>query len=240
MSTSTAPLSYLDVATLLGVEEEALEEMFWQKACDLRMAIPCQVVSFDSSRQTVKVQVAILENLKLNGVPTPVAIPPMEDVPVCLPRGGGMTLTFPIKPGDQCLVVFADMCIDAWYQSGGVNNNQMKRRRHNLSDGMAIFGVWDQTRVLTAYSTTATQLRTDDGVTLIDVTPNLVTIKSVNIKLQGDVEVTGTLSVDGSASIANTLAVTNNFTCGTIHGRTFLLHSHTGVTTGGGTSGGVV
>lgn len=47
-------------------------------------------------------------------------LPILPDVPVVFPGGGGFALTFPVAAGDECLVVFASRCIDAWWQSGGV------------------------------------------------------------------------------------------------------------------------
>jgi hypothetical protein len=35
-----------------------------------------------------------------------VRYPILNDLPVVFPRGGGVTLTFPIKEGDECLIVF--------------------------------------------------------------------------------------------------------------------------------------
>ena len=64
-------------------------------------------------------------------------------MPVVFPGGGGFALTFPVAAGDECLVVFASRCIDAWWQSGGVGE-PMEPRMHDLSDGFALIGVRSQ------------------------------------------------------------------------------------------------
>ena len=46
-------------------------------------------------------------------------------------------MTFPIKTGDECLVVFACRAIDVWWQSGGVQP-PAETRMHDLSDGFVI------------------------------------------------------------------------------------------------------
>lgn len=94
--------------------------------------------------QTVRVQPAIREVVTGSDY-TPVSIPLPEllDVPIVLPRAGDYVITLPVRAGDECLVIFADQCIDAWWQNGGVQN-QMERRRHDLSDGFAILGTWSQ------------------------------------------------------------------------------------------------
>lgn len=90
-----------------------------------------------------------------------------------MPRGGGFALTFPVAAGDECLVVFADACIDSWWQSGGVQN-QAEKRRHDLSDGIVIPGLWSQPNKLaigegirlTATAGGASVALTASGVTL--------------------------------------------------------------------------
>lgn len=44
-----------------------------------------------------------------------------------------------IAKAKEALVFFADHCIDAWYQSGGVQN-QLMPRMHDISDGFALVG----------------------------------------------------------------------------------------------------
>ncbi|UUZ80628.1 hypothetical protein LJK88_38210 [Paenibacillus sp. P26] len=119
----------------------------------LRVAMPGIIESFSAETQTVTVRPAIREQIVDPDTlqPSWVDIPVLLDVPVVLPRAGGFAITAPIKPGDECLVVFADRCIDAWYSLGDVQN-QMELRKHDLSDGFAIVGVSSQPRVLSNYS----------------------------------------------------------------------------------------
>lgn len=117
-------------------------------ACDalksnLRVAMPGIIHAFDPEEQTVSVQPAIREVLSLEGETQNVEIPLLMDVPVVMPRAGGYMLAFAPRKGDECLVVFSDLCIDSWWQSGGVNN-PFEVRRHDLSDGFAILGTWSQ------------------------------------------------------------------------------------------------
>jgi hypothetical protein len=198
---------------------------------ELRVAIPGIIQSFDPVKQTVVVQPAITEQMvdPITGAPKPVTLPLISDVPIIIPRAGGFTLTVPVTAGDECLVVFADMCIDAWFQSGGTQN-QIDKRRHDLSDAFAILGPWNQRRVLPNYSTTAAHLRSDDGNTIIEVGSGEVTIKAANVTVQAQqVRVTGSEKV----TIAG-----NNQT--TIDGVDFLNHTHSGVTAGDDATGPVV
>ena len=208
-----------------------------QLTAELRVAVPGIVQSFNATAQTVVVKPAILEDVMIDGVQQNIDIGQIADVPVAVYRAGTFSLTLPIKAGDECLIVFADACIDAWFQSGG-QQARIDGRRHAISDAIAIFGLSSTPRALAAYSTTAAQLRSDDGNTVVEVGAGEVTIKAATITVQstGNVNVSGThVNVTGST----TVAISGNNTT-TIDGKDFLLHTHAGVTTGGGVTGPVV
>ena len=228
---SPPPHDFLNLATLLGIPKAALDEMFWQKLWALRVMIPAIVVSFDSVHQTVTVQPAIQENMLQNGVVTPTNLPQLVNVPVCLPRAGGLAITLPLAAGDEGIVIFADMCIDAWWQSGGTANNQVERRRHDLSDGMFYPGGWSQPRVLPNYSTTMAQLRTDDGTVYVGVNETGIYF---NGPIQGAVTFAGTVEFQADVTVDTDLTVDGTTKLG---GKTFATHSHSGVTTGSSDTG---
>ncbi|WP_069705190.1 Gp138 family membrane-puncturing spike protein [Burkholderia seminalis] len=142
-------------------------------------ALPGVIESFDGDSQTCAVQLAIKVPVRANdGTVTTAALPPVVNCPVQFPSGGNCTLTFPVAPGDECLVVFASRCIDAWWQSGGVQE-QAEWRMHDLSDGFALLGFRSRPRALAGVSGSSTQLRSDDGATYIDLNPTLQKVKIV-------------------------------------------------------------
>ncbi|WP_207953238.1 Gp138 family membrane-puncturing spike protein [Paenibacillus agricola] len=149
------------------------------------MATPGIIQEFDPATQTVTVQTAIREKIIDEQLVTHwFEIPLLLDVPIVIPRAGGFALTLPIVPGDECLVVFADRCIDAWFSSGGVQN-QIESRRHELSDGFAIIGVWSQPRVLAGYASDAAQLRSDDGSVAITLGAGSIDIDAPIVRING-------------------------------------------------------
>lgn len=156
-----------------------------QRENDLRVACPGIVESFNAEEQTVTVRPAIREKrLKPDGTEVWVDIPPLPDVPVVFPRGGGYALTFPVKPGDECLVIFGDSCIDGWWQSGGVQN-QIDTRRHDLSDGFAILGPWSQPHRIPGYSAGSVQLRNESGSAYIEIAGDTINIVGGTINIRG-------------------------------------------------------
>lgn len=159
---------------------------------NLRVAMPGIITAFNSTEQTVTVQPALRENIvDGKGKNTWTKLPLLLDVPICIPRGGGFALTLPVKKGDECLIIFNDMCIDAWFTHGDIQN-QIERRRHDLSDAVCIPGIWSQKKRILNYSTTSAQLRTEDGSQKIDITSNKITI-SGNVNLNGTVKVNGVI-----------------------------------------------
>lgn len=218
MSAPTQFTGFLDLGQRLKVFVEQFKRMRQQLECDLRVSLPAVVKSFDSSKLTVSVQPTIKETLLVNAVPTPVSLPQFDDVPVMVYRAGGFSVTLPIQAGDECLLVFSDMCIDQWWQSGGVGNIQIVNRRHDLSDAIAIFGLSSQPRVLTGYSSSSLQVRSDDGTTVVEVANGgVVNIKANTVNL-------GQSPTDHLVLFETMKALFNS-------------HTHTGVQTGAGTSG---
>lgn len=198
----------------LAIPTEPIAGAAWQWACMLRCCIPGIVVSFDPVKQTCVAQPAIQEMVLLpppgtpqnpnpgvtQNIPTPQAIKPLQDVPILMMRVPGWSVTLPIVEGTECLLIFADMCIDGWWQNGGVQP-QFDRRRHDLSDAFALFGPWSQPNVLENYSTTSMQIRSDDQSVVIDLAPGQINVTApiVNVNATGAINATAP-SVKASAS----------------------------------------
>jgi hypothetical protein len=187
----------ISIAERLSVASEPVEGALWQWACRLRSAIPGIVVSFDPDKQTCVVQPAIQELVLLpppatpqnsnpdstQNIPTSVSIEPLQDVPIIMMRVPGWSITLPITEGAECLLIFADSCIDGWWQNGGVNA-QFDRRRHDLSDAMALFGPWSQPSALENYSTDSLQIRSDDQSVVVDLRSGKVTIAAPTVEIK--------------------------------------------------------
>ncbi|MEQ5195390.1 Gp138 family membrane-puncturing spike protein [Klebsiella pasteurii] len=153
------------LAEVLASERKTLNEQ-------LRVALPGIIQSFDPDTVTAVVQPAIRYIERDNdGNKNTKDYPLLVDVPVIFPRGGGCTLTFPVKEGDECLVIFADRCIDFWWQSGGIQE-QVDGRMHDLSDAFAIVGPQSQAKKISGISTSAVELRSDDGAAKLSINPS--------------------------------------------------------------------
>jgi hypothetical protein len=222
-------------------------------------AMPARILSYDATKETVSAEITIkCKVVKPDNSVEWQTISPCVDCPVIFPSGGGFTLTFPIAVGDECLLIFASRCIDAWWQSGGVQQ-QVDIRMHDLSDGFALIGPRSIPRVHSPHPRTdRVELRSDDrsayiairsGTNVIDLnTTGDVQVQCEGVayvsagtglvaSVVGDASVTATgtmtltaptVNIVGNVSITGTLS--NN---GVNVGST---HVHGGVQTGGGNS----
>lgn len=163
-------------------------------------AFPAIIKKHDVDKNTVHVQIAVKRaQVTSKGVIEWKEIPVLEDVPLHYPSGGGATMTFPVKEGDEGLVIFSSRSIDAWWQQGGVQN-QTQSRMHDLSDGFFIPGFRSQPKKLSGVSKTTFQLRTDDGSSYFDFDPEN---KKIHIKMGGDVTFESTSTVTVKAPTVN-------------------------------------
>ena len=155
---------------------------FSEKATNSRLtqvwtALPGIIQKFDAGALTCEVQPAIKGRVtQEDGSIQLVNMPLLLDCPVVFPHGGGCSLTFPIKAGDECLVVFASRGIDYWWQLGGIQPPP-EARMHDLSDGFVIPGPWSQAQKISGVSTSAVQLRSDDGAAFIELNPGSHNVK---------------------------------------------------------------
>lgn len=170
---------------IIGSNTEMFRSMGDSWKSILRVACPGIIQSFDVETQTVTVQLALREHINKPDLTKEwVNLPLLLDVPIVIPRAGGYCMTMPIKQGDECLVIFADMCIDAWFTYGGIQN-QMEKRRHDLSDGFAILGVWSQPNKIENYSADSCQLRNDKGTAYIELKENNINLVANAVNING-------------------------------------------------------
>ena len=185
---------------------------------DIRVALPAIVTSFDSSKQTISCVPAIRELVNINGEVSYRDLPELKDVPISIPRAGNWAITLPIQAGDECMVIFQDLCMDGWWFRGGVQNwNDL--RRHDLSDAIAVFSPWSQPNTISNYSDQYMEARTLDGSTKMSFQ-------------NGKVVLTGDLEVDGLVHSTGIIRSDEDVISGIISGKT---HIHSGGTIEGKT-----
>jgi phage baseplate assembly protein gpV len=227
-------------------KEEGLRAALDGRQVKMWTALPGIIEAFDESVLTATVQPAIQGRVSQpDGSSAFIDLPLLLDCPVMFPNGGGVMLTFPVKQGDECLMIFSSRCIDAWWESGGVQA-PMEARMHDLSDGFVLVGPRSKARKIDGLSTANAQLRSEDGATFIELDPEGQAVQvtapggftvnadagatiNANTTINGTLHVTGTITTD-----SDVLAPTGDVVAGTVSLKT---HTHSGVLSGGAISG---
>ncbi len=213
----------MDRDQLLNDAEQAMRLVLDGRQSCIWTTLPGIVTAVDLTKMTCEVQPAIQGTIEdENGKLQAVNLPLLVDVPIVFPRGGGFLITLPLAVDDEVLVSFASRCIDAWWQSGGIQR-PMEARMHDLSDGFAIPGPWSQRNLPAGVSSTGAQIRNLDGDAYVEISAD----GKIKLVSPSEIDVTGDLKVTG------TITATTDVKVGVV---SLKLHTHP-VTTAPGTTG---
>jgi hypothetical protein len=177
-----------------------------QKAVEgMHTALPGKVTAFDPETCLASVQ-PVAKYKKPNG--ETMDYPVITGVPVVFPRSGSITVAWPVKAGDGCLLVFAESALDYW-QYGKETDTDLK---FDLSNAIAIPG-------LAAEGCPAMRAAAEENAVV-------VTVGSTALKVTQDgVTISGKLTVEGEITATDVKA----------KGISLATHTHTG-DSGGSTS----
>jgi phage baseplate assembly protein gpV len=174
-----------------------IKELIDQALAHTWVAAPGIVQSFNASDCTAAVQVAIMWQAKdktgtwKNQCPAPI----IPKALVLFPGNSDFQFTFPLKAGDEGLLVFCDRCIDAWWQQGGVQG-QYDTRKHDATDGVFIPGLKSISNVPSSINSNSAELRSKSGNTKLafDDTNGLIITTGNQVKINGNLQVTGSIT----------------------------------------------
>lgn len=216
-----------------------LAGLFDVKAREIARSINCveigtiQEFNAETQTATVKINFKRMINNELRDYSA------LVDVPCVVLNGGGGGITFPIKGGDVCVLLFNDRNIDNWFATGAVMQPDTTRT-HDLSDAIALVGINSLATSIKDYLTSGVkiwyngaQIKLEDGsITITDgqgvvslqngnitVTGQTMTVNAPAVTFSGNVAVSGSLMQGGKDVGAN--------------------HTHGGVYPGSGNTGGV-
>lgn len=217
--------------------DESLLYSMDQNALTLRTMMLAECVSFDAGRNCVTVQPLLQTNIDGNVS----NIPPIKDVPVGFYQAGGFVITHKPSPGDVCMLLISDRNISKWKLTGGIVDPKSSQH-HNMNDAVAYFG-------LNAFPDAVGGVQDGIDVRSLDGSVSLhVNASSITAKIGDSAHTLSASNYSLSVGGANTMTATAsgvNFGVpvtmpngATINGIPFNTHKHTGVETGGGTSGG--
>ena len=197
--------------------------------------LPAKVLSYDqaSNRATIQplVMLGTTDGAKVSRARC-------ANVPVFRFGGGGFFIAMPLKAGDFGWLKANDRDTSLIFQGGGQEDWPNTERLHSFSDAM-FFPDTLKDWVINGKNADALVIQTLDGSTCISVDSGRVEIDATEIKLNGDVLISGNLSTSGGdVSITGNISTTGNISN---NGKDIGSgHKHSGVLAGGDNTGVVV
>lgn len=193
--------------SLLNLFELTVDEIMKALNC-IKIGV---IQSFDPSKQTVSVKILHKKTNETN-----IDTRELEDysllpeVPVVIIGGGGSYISFPIKEGDTCLILFNDFELDNWWVSGESLPSDFPRR-HDLSDGIAIVGLNNLTKLIQSYSEFLNLHYSDNSSIIIG---NNIDINNGQTNVNGNLTVSGAIvgKTTTTSELHDTRGVSGTFT----------------------------
>lgn len=97
---------------------QLLREAMDARLADLHVSMPCKVVSYNSSKNTVTVQPLLKRKRRdAAGAKIVTSMKTIQNVPVAFPRCAGGWITFPLAADDIGQLVFAERTLNDWMKS---------------------------------------------------------------------------------------------------------------------------
>lgn len=114
---------------------QSVDDRMQETLDNVHTAIPAEILSFDPEKCTAKINL-IGKFKKPDG--SKIDFPQVANVPVTFMQACGQesAICYPIKPGDGCLAIFSEQCLEAW-RSGGDSLFDLK---HDLTNAIVIMG----------------------------------------------------------------------------------------------------
>jgi len=111
--------------------QSALDSLKQEFFSSFHAVMPARIQDYDTEKGLATVQPALRQKTSSGQILT---MPVLKDVPVFLPSADHA-----VSPGDFCLLLFADFCLDGWLETRQPVVPPSPRR-HDLSDAIALAG----------------------------------------------------------------------------------------------------
>lgn len=173
---------------------------------EIHTAVPAVITAFDAAKGLATVQPKA-KFKKPNG--ETMDYPSVSGVPVVFPQSKSVTIAFPIKAGDNCLLVFGEKALDYWLYGKETDTDLS----FDLSNAIAIPS-------LSTSGNSVMQMACSEDAAVVQAGGTVLKVKGDAVYIQGNLIVEGKITASGDVSAS---------------GKSFASHTHTG-DSGGSTS----
>lgn len=159
----------------------AMEASINIQLAQLHVSLPVRVVSYDPTKQQVKVQ-PVVQRVDPDGQVRP--YPPIAACPVAFPAGGGYCLSWDLQAGDLGLLVFASAAIGQWVATAQETVRPESARRGSLSDGVFVPGIRPQGTPLATLAGGGLSVGKEDGTARLHISSaGVVQVKGGTVEI---------------------------------------------------------
>jgi len=127
---------------------ELLQRALESERLETHSSLPGIVRSYDASTQTAEIELALTRPIpapdETEEEDTFETLPVLPSVPVAWPRAGGFYVHWPLEAGDSVGVVFSELDMNSWRNTGDVSDPVVSLR-HALSGAWAVPGLYPRT-----------------------------------------------------------------------------------------------
>ena len=193
------------------VLSELIRRAFINLMKETHTTIPGVIKAFNPDLQEASVQVSIKRTYIIKNdddidTKENKSVPLLIHVPVVFPRGGGWCITFPVKPGDECVVHFAERSLDLWRKRGG-EQEAKDWRMHSYSDAICEVGLSSEPNAITGFNNEDMEIRNEVNDVRIALRAN----STIEVISPVKVVVTAPVQEFNASSVMNFNTPTANF-----------------------------
>ena len=163
---------------------------------EMHTAVPATIKSYDPSTGLASVQ-PVAKFKKPNG--ETMDYPSISGVPVVFPQSANVTIAFPIKAGDGCLLVFGEKSLDYWLY-GKETDTELS---FDLSNAVAIPSLKNTGSPVMQKACSENAVVLQSGGTTLTVKSGEVVI-DVNLTVNGKIDATGDVTGSGISLATHT------------------------------------
>ena len=171
---------------------------------DVHTATPGRIISFDPDKCEATV-LPLARFKKPDG--TMMDFPPVSSAPVFFMQGSGQgaTIVYPVKSGDECLILYSEQALDIWRVSAERTPTDL---RFDLTNAIVIAGLFARANPLVR------EAINKDAVIIDRNGSRVMLLPDNKVDITGDTTIHGTLTVTDAVTAHSTVDITGQVTTG--------------------------